>query len=644
MFIRRTISKNKKYNEEKYYTYRLVESYRVNGKVKQRVLLNLGADFNLNKEKWSILSSRIEDIIKQRETLFDIDKDIELLAQQYALLLITASTNSYNKEKDEAEYKEIDVNSINSINPKTIGSEHIVYETIKELELPNLFETLEFTPMQINSAIGTLIAKACSPASDNKSIEWLKDISGAGELYECDYNSISSNSIYRVADTLLHHKDTIERHLYNKSKEIFQYDETITLYDLTNTYFEGGANNIEKAARGRSKEKRSDAKIVTLAVILDSSGFVKRSTIFKGNISEPSTLKEMIDGLTHIDTTSTNTNTNTNTNLNTSTNTDTDTDTSILKPNNKESKKLVVMDAGIASQENIDYLITEGYEYLVVSRKRDKQFDDTKATVVKTDKDDNAIVKVQRVEIRDEYDNIQEIELYCHSKPREAKENAMQVRVQTKFTEALEYLNEGLTKPRRIKKYDKVLEKVGSLKSTYAPIAKYYIVDVKKDPNSNNALSVTYKEKIGTDDKSAMNGVYCLRSNNTTMDNRTLWKTYTTLTDLEAVFRTLKTELGLRPIFHKTSARVDAHLFITLLAYTIIHTIRYKLKAKGINYSWSTIRDITQNQVRVTTSAKCKDGEVLYIRKSSIPNEKQKEILDILNISHKAGATTKTYK
>ena len=70
-----------------------------------------------------------------------------------------------------------------------------------------------------------------------------------------------------------------------------------------------------------------------------------------------------------------------------------------------------------------------------------------------------------------------------------------------------------------------------------------------------------------------MNGVYCLRTNNTTMDNATLWKTYTTLTDLEAVFRTLKTELGLRPIFHKTSARVDAHLFITLLAYTIIHTI-----------------------------------------------------------------------
>ena len=568
MFIRRTVSKTKKYDNEKYYTYRLVESYRVDSKVRQRVLLNLGADFSLDKDRWSLLSVRIEEIIKKRESLFAIDEEIESLAQQYALQLISLSAK--NSDSIDEDYKNIDVNSIEQADPKTIGSEHIVYETLKELELPNLFESLDYTPIQINSAIGTLIAKACSPASDKKSIEWLRDVSGAGELYGCDYNSISSNSIYRVADTLLKHKDKIEQHLYNKSKELFQYDETITLYDLTNTYFEGDAKGVTKAARGRSKEKRSDAKIVTLAVVLDSSGFVKNSQIFKGNISEPSTLKEMIDGL---DIAKKDLAENTQT---------------LLESNNQDTKSLVVMDAGIASQENIDYLAKSGYEYLVVSRKKEKQFDNDKASTVKVDKDNNSIVRAQRVEIKDDDNNIQEIELYCHSKPREAKEDSMQQRVQTKFTEALDYLNEGLTKSRRMKKYDKVLQKVGALKSDYASIAKYYDVVVtrcplgKKDSDSDNALSVTYKEKIGTDDKSAMNGVYCLRTNNTTMDNKTLWKTYTTLTDLEALFRTLKTELGLRPIFHKTQSRVDAHLFITLLAYTIIHTIRYKLKAKNI--------------------------------------------------------------
>ena len=206
MFIRRTVSKNKKYDNEKYYTYRLVESYRLDGKVKQRVLLNLGSEFSLDKDRWSLLSVRIEDIIKKRLSLFSIDDDIESLAQQYALQLISLSSSS--SDYKDIDYKEIDINSIDSVHPKKIGTEHIVYETIKELELPGLFKSLEFTPIQINSAIGTLIAKACNPSSDKKSIEWLRDTSGAGELYGCDYNSISSNSIYRVADKLLTDKDS----------------------------------------------------------------------------------------------------------------------------------------------------------------------------------------------------------------------------------------------------------------------------------------------------------------------------------------------------------------------------------------------------------------------------------------------------
>ena len=621
MFIRRTVSKNKKYDNEKYYTYRLVESYRLEGKVKQRVLLNLGADFTVDKDDWSTLSTRIEDIIKQRESLFEIDKELESLAQQYALQII--SSQSKQLDTQDTDYQNIDINSIKQVNPKTIGVEHIIYETIKELELPNLFTQLDLSDIQINSAIGTLIAKTCNPVSDKRSIEWLRDKSGAGELYDCDYKNISNNSFYRAADILLVHKDKIEQHLYNKTKQLFKYTETITLYDLTNTYFEGDATNIDKAKRGRSKEKRSDAKIITLAVILDGSGFIKNSKIFSGNISEPSTLKAMIDDLKIVKTTDVNNKTLFTTNTN----------------------SLVVMDAGIASQDNIDYLTKENYEYLVVSRKRDKQFDESASCVVKEDKDNNAIVRAQKVEIKNEDDTIKEIELYCHSKPREAKENSMQNRVQIKFIKSLEYLKDGLTKPKRMKKYDKILQKIGSLKSDNSTISKYYDITVKKDPNTPNAIDISWNEKIGTDDKSAMNGVYCLRTNNITMDEKTLWKTYTTLTDLESVFRTLKSELGLRPIYHKTQKRVDAHLFITTLAYTIIHTIRYKLKSKNINYSWSTIRDVISSQVRITTTANCKDGKVLYLRQSSLlTNEKQKEIYAFLNIKSKAGAKTKIYK
>jgi len=127
------------------------------------------------------------------------------------------------------------------------------------------------------------------------------------------------------------------------------------------------------------------------------------------------------------------------------------------------------------------------------------------------------------------------------------------------------------------------------------------------------------------------------------MDEQTLWKTYTTLTDLEAVFKSLKSELGLRPIFHQTQSRVDGHLFITLLAYSIIHTIRYKLGRENNHYSWSKIRDILSNQVRVTTSMKCKDGSTMYIRQSTELTEKQKEIYNALKINHQAGEVAHAY-
>ena len=615
MYIIRTISKNKKDSAEKYYTYRLVESVRVGKQVKRVTLLNLGSQFNVEQEYWSDLSKRVDDILKQTPTLFELDKDLESLANQYALRIISlqadVQTNSDNLNPND-KYKEIDTTTVKNSDIKDIGIENIVYETIKELKLDTKLQELGFTNVQYNSAIGTIIAKIANPSSEAKAYKWLCDTSGINELIGCDYNKISSNSIYRISDILFSHKDVLEEYLYTTQKQIFDYEETITLYDLTNTYFEGGANGIEKAKRGRSKEKRSDAPIITLAVMLDSSGFVKKSEIFDGNISEPKTFKEMLDKLQVKKE-----------------------DKNLLNSNSS----LVIMDAGIATEENIAYLVSNQYEYLVVSRKQNKQFDEENSVPVKLDKDDKAIVRAMKV-VNEE---TKEIELFVHSTAREAKEEAMQTRVQTLFIDKLQYLKDGLVIKNRTKNYTKVLETIGRLKQKYPLISQYYSTLVTKDPNSDNAIDVTWSEKKTLENKSAINGIYCLRTNNQIMDEKTLWKTYTTLTDLESVFKSLKSELGLRPIFHQTQSRVDGHLFITLLAYSIIHTIRYKLKQKDINYSWDTIRDILRNQKRITTSMKCKDNSTLYIRQSSELTDKQKEIYDALGIKHKAGDVTKTY-
>ena len=298
MYIIKTVSKSKKDGTKKYYTFRLMQSLRVGDKVKKITLLNLGSDFNIDQEHWANFSKRIDDIINKTPSLFEFDKDLESQAQQYATRLILLQAKKIDNEQsdtDDNKYKEIDTTSIDNSDSKDIGCEHIIYETIKELELDKKLKDIGFTNVQLNSAIGTIVAKMINPSSDIKTYRWLCGKSGINELLNCNFNKISSNNIYRVADKLYENKDILEKHLYEKQKQIFDYEETITLYDLTNTYFEGSAKGIEKAKRGRSKEKRKCAPLITLAVMLDSSGFVRKSEIFDGNIGEPTTFISMLD-------------------------------------------------------------------------------------------------------------------------------------------------------------------------------------------------------------------------------------------------------------------------------------------------------------------------------------------------------------
>ena len=145
--------------------------------------------------------------------------------------------------------------------------------------------------------------------------------------------------LYRASDALMVHRKAIEEHLFDAAMTLFDLQPTVTLYDLTNTYFEGDAGAQEKAQRGHSKEKRSDCPLLTLGLMLDASGFVRRSQVFAGNVSEPHTLAEMLSAL------------------------------------QAPKGALVVMDRGIATQDNITWLAAQGYRYLVVSRERKRTFE-----------------------------------------------------------------------------------------------------------------------------------------------------------------------------------------------------------------------------------------------------------------------------
>ena len=143
------------------------------------------------------------------------------------------------------------------------------------------------------------------------------------------------------------------------------------------------------------------------------------------------------------------------------------------------------------------------------------------------------------------------------------------------------------------------------------------------------------------EDPNAHPGVYCLRTNRSEWDEAQLWRTYTLLTDLEAVFRSLKSELGMRPVYHQKTHRVEGHIFITLLAYNLVHQIRLTLKAQGINDSWETIRTTMSTQMR-TTTLRGAGGEQIHIRKSTYPNASQQILLRALGLGWHPGQTEKT--
>ena len=603
MFIRCTTIKSRK-SGDPYITYRLCESERVGSKVKQRTLLNLGRHFDVPREDWKRLTARIEELLAPRAALLELTlpEALEAKAQRYVARILSNRGGPAGSDEQAAstEFTEVSLDSLEIIRPRSVGVEHVAMSAMKSLGLLEKLQELGFNRHQLAAAVGNLVGRMAAPGSEAATHAWLQRRSGLGELLGYDYEGMAPGRLYQASDMLWKHRDELEAHLYGAEQSLFQFEDTITLYDLTNTYFEGEARANPMAQRGHSKEKRSDCPLVTLGLVLDGSGFPRQSRIFPGNAAEPATLNEMLDGLG-------------------------------AKPGT-----IVVLDAGIATEDNIAWLKQQGYRYLVVSRKRQRCFDDGEAVTVK--ETPRQRVRVQRVVDP----QTGEVTLHCHSIEREKKEQAMQDRAAERFEQALQKLSDGLPRPRTIKKVGKIMERIGRLKQQYGRAAQHYLIEVSEDEDSGNATAITWKRQEKGGSQATHPGVYALRTNIEDWDEETLWRTYTLLTDLEAVFRSLKTELGLRPIYHQKTDRVSGHLFISLLAYHLVHTLRTKLKAEGIHASWRTLRRQLETQQRVTVTLLDRDGHTVHIRKSTRAEPHQKTLYDALGIGAAPGASQKT--
>ena len=602
MFIKEIKKKNKGSDKE-FISHRLVESYRTEKGPRQRTILNLGK-LDLPKEQWKVLADQIEAEISGQKSLYPVDKHIAELAAHYAQLIIQKKLiqprSEEPEETPEPDYETIDLNSIVDSRSRTLGAEYVGLATFRKLGLDSLLTEFGFNQNQVNLAILSVVGRLVHPASELRTRRWAQNLSALDELLGTDFRHLSHNALYRISDLLLAHKDAIEAHLTQRERDLFALEEKIILYDLTNTYFEGRAQRNSKAKYGRSKEKRDDCPLLTLGLVIDEMGFPKMSRIFSGNVSEPGTLKEVIKEL-HRD--------------------------SHRLPAHGRKNITVVLDAGLASDENLVLVKELGYDYLVVARNQPVAFseiDQDDLLTIKHDKNN----KVEAQLIKQDGEHI----LYCKSFLKAEKEQSMKRQFQQRFEEDLKQVAAALSKKGGTKKYDKVLQRIGRLQQKYAPIARYYEIEVKRQ----GALATAIEYKFVKPEKAEQrfSGSYFLRTSRTDLNEKEIWSLYVMLTNVEDAFRSLKSELALRPIYHQKEQRADAHLFIAVLAYHLLNTIQTQLRSHDIHMQWWNIREQLSSHVRTTTSMTTKDGRRIHIRKSTEPEPFHRLIYDALGLSY----------
>jgi len=599
MFLK-SVRKYCKTDKTYYPYYRLCESYRDEcGFSRQRMVLGVGRLEELPEitQKEAFID-RINQLIKGTPKLFQASTDptVERLALHYYQELRLKNKIDVATPGTDSNHELVNLKTLKNKDVREIGAESLCYQAFTQLKIASFLRSRQWSDEDINLAATHVISRAVYPASEYKTVSWIKENSSVCELTGYDKEKLTKDKLYRIAHKLYKEKEGLENHLSRCTNELFNLEDTIILYDLTNTYFEGQMKKSQLAKFGRSKEKRSDAKLIVLALVVNTEGFLKYSNIFQGNTADSATLENIVTNLDK-------------------------------KAGYRHKRPVIVMDAGIATEANIQFLKQENLDYLCVSRSNLKNYrvanPDEEPTTIKDKK--GHPIELLHVQAEDDNDTY----LWVKSQTKALKENSMNSKFSQRFEEGLLAIRRGITSKGGTKKLDKVWERIGRLKERYPSIHQYYEITVTHD-NKGTATDLTYKEIHGQK-KTGKVGVYFLRTSLDTTNEKTLWTIYNALREIENTFRVLKTDIDLRPIFHKTDEASMAHLHLGLLAYWLVSTIRYQLKLKGINHQWREIVRIMNTQKRVTTTVQNKNGSTIQIRQCSQPSHAAELIYQKLN-------------
>jgi hypothetical protein len=432
------------------------------------------------------------------------EQDIEVLKYTENLWdkMISEKRIDLPEESLEKRQRLVDMDTIKHKDVREIGGEWMSYQALEQLKVAGFLRTLGWDEQRVQLTLTQIISRAVYPASELRTARWAQENSAVCEITNYPVEKLTKDKLYQNALALYGVKDQLEQHLTKRTNELFDIEDKIILYDLTNTYFEGEKRNSKLAKFGRSKEKRNDAKLIVLAMVINPEGFLKYSNIFEGNTTDSSTLSHIIENLR-------------------------------IKTSHSAHRAIVVIDAGIATEANLELLEAKGYDYVCVSRKGIKDFravEGTSPQMISTkNKQELTVQRVVSSQCTDYY-------LRVKSPGKELKETSMKNQFEARFEEGLIRLKNGLTKKHTTKRADLIHERIGRYRQKYPSVSKYYNIAVKKD-DKGTATEIQWKKGPAQYQKVKENlGVYFIRTNLEIKEEETLWKIYNTIRDIEYSF------------------------------------------------------------------------------------------------------------
>lgn len=601
VFIRKTV---KRYKEQTYTHYLLVETVSTPKGPRQKTICSLGDLSPGPRQKWAALAGRVEAALRGQASLEGPDPLIEGIVGR----IRSAQGESPQPDGDIVA---VHTDQVSLEEAREAGPVHVGHQMWSRLGLEEILREAGLSARaQLLSEV-MVLNRLVAPCSEHAMPEWVQS-TALSDVLSVDLSELSDEALYRNLDRLHPSRGRIEEALAQREKSLFNLDDTYYLYDLTSTYFEGQCEANPKAQRGYSRDQRPDCKQVVVGLVLDRDGFPKAHEVFEGNRQDRASLKDMLDILE--------------------------------KRSSKKGGGTVIVDRGMAYEDNLAQIKAQGHHYLVAGRQSEREtwFDEIEdeqgwQELIRQPSPRNPSQQKSRVWIkRAETDD--HLFVLCRSEGRQAKDQAIRLKQEKRLKADLERLRARI-EAGRLQQPENVYESLGRLKERYPRVARYWNLDYDAGQRKLHWDEDSEKRQRAI----RFDGSYLLKTDRKDLTAEEAWRLYILLTRVEDAFRDMKSPLSERPIFHQLQRRVETHIFLCVLAYHLLIAIEKTFLDQEIHTSWATLRQQLSTHQIVTAVLPTTDGHLLKIRKATTPESQHRQIYRVLGIPEEVMAPIKTW-